>query len=273
MSMYLADLIHNMIRYDSIVTAYVYGEMGAGKTSYALWVAKEVLGDWNKSLDHLFFRPEEAINAVVRAVNQNRKLPIIIMDDAGTWLDRMTWWEREKVSFMKFFNLIRSVAHAIIFTTPSEELPKQILNKCFVRINVRRTTYEELESIYGDISGLTKTAEEYGVKPVFSLAVGYVVKTLPSFIQQVRKEFYDVFPTHYPDNIFKKYEVKRRKAINILLKEWEFSMKSKAINEAIEMLSKGVRKSEVVKHLITYGISRAIAYRLLAKLQKNEEGD
>ncbi|MEM1766148.1 MAG: AAA family ATPase [Zestosphaera sp.] len=265
--MYLASLVRNAMKNDSIVTAYVYGEMGVGKTSYALWVAREVLGGWEVVLDHLFFRPEEVIRAVIREARRGGKLPIIIMDDAGTWLDRMTWWEREKVSFMKFFNLIRSVAHSIIFTTPSEELPKQVANKCFIRVSVRRVTNEELESIYGDASVLVKTAKEHGVKPLFSLATGYVVKTLPSFMLQVKKEFYDAFPTHYPDNIFREYEVMRRKAVLSLLRMWEAEMRSKALNDAVQMLSEGARKSEIVKRLIAYGIPRSTAYRLLGRLE------
>jgi len=42
---------------DAVVTAYVYGEFGHGKTAYALWTAYEVLGDWKEVLNHLFFDP------------------------------------------------------------------------------------------------------------------------------------------------------------------------------------------------------------------------
>lgn len=267
--MYLSSLIHDVIKNDSVITAYIYGEMGAGKTSYALWVASEVLGSWDDALKHLFFRPEDAISAVSKAVATGIKLPIIIMDDAGIWLDRMTWWEKEKVSFMKFFNLIRSVAHSILFTTPSEELPRQIINKCFVRVNVRRTSYDELKEKYGDISGLFKVVENHGIKPVFSLAVGYVTKMLPSFTQLVRKEFYDAYPTHYPLSVFKKYEEMRREAVKSLLNEWEFELRRKVIDDATSMLEKGISKSEVVKYLMRRGMSRATAYRLLAKLQND----
>lgn len=265
--MYLSSLIHDVIKNDSVITAYVYGEMGTGKTSYALWVASEVLGGWDDVLKYLFFRPEDAISAVSKAVATGVKLPIIIMDDAGIWLDRMTWWEKEKVSFMKFFNLIRSVAHSIIFTTPSEELPRQIINKCFIRVNVRRTGYDELKKKYGDISGLLKVVESHNIKPIFSLAVGYVTKMLPSFIQLVRKEFYDAYPTYYPLNVFKRYEEIRKDAVKSLLNEWEYELRKKTIDDAASMLERGVKKSEVVKYLMRRGMSRATAYRLLAKIE------
>lgn len=247
--------------------------MGVGKTSYALWVAYELLGDWGVVLDHLFFKPEDAIRAIAAAARRGEKLPIIIMDDAGTWLDRLTWWESGKVSFMKFFNLIRSVAHSVVFTTPTEELPKQIINKCFIRVNVRRTGYDELREIYGgDLSGLLKTAEEHGLSPTFSLAVGYVVKTLPSFMQLVRKEFYDAFPTHYPRPVFERYERIRRKAVGILLGDWEAEHRRSVLSRAVELLNKGVPRSEVVKYLTLHGFSRASAYRWVKRYEETVAG-
>jgi len=129
----LAGLIKKAIKGEAVVTAYVFGEFGFGKTSYALWTAYEVLGDWGKVLKHLFFEPEEAIEVMGKAIESGERLPIIIMDDAGLWLDKLTWWEEDKVAFMEFFNLIRSVAAGVIFTTPSEELPKQIIRKCFFK--------------------------------------------------------------------------------------------------------------------------------------------
>lgn len=271
--MILTNIIREAVKQDSIVTVYVYGAMGVGKTSYALWVAHEVLGGWDEVLKYLFFRPEDVIKTVAKAIDRGEKIPIIIMDDAGTWLDRLTWWENEKVTFMKFFNLIRSVAHSVIFTTPVEELPRPIIRKCFIRVNVRRVSHDELRKIYGDqaLEDLTRVAKAHGVKPIFSLAAGYLIRTLPSFIQLVRKDFYDAFPTHYPDEIFSKYEKMRREAVRSLLRDWEAELKKRRIDEAIKMLRRGMKKSEVVRYLMSCGMSRATAYRLLARLESLKE--
>lgn len=40
----------------------MFGSQGIGKTSYALHVAHEIYGDWNKALSYLFFDPKDAIS-------------------------------------------------------------------------------------------------------------------------------------------------------------------------------------------------------------------
>ena len=40
----MSTLIRRSLKSDLVITAYVYGEFGCGKTSYALWTAYEVLG-------------------------------------------------------------------------------------------------------------------------------------------------------------------------------------------------------------------------------------
>ncbi|MCX8186957.1 MAG: hypothetical protein N3G48_07645 [Sulfolobales archaeon] len=273
--MILADLIREASKYNSIIISYIYGELGVGKTSYALWTAYDLLGNWEKVLDYLFFRPEEVLRSMVKVVSSGRKLPIVIMDDAGIWLDRMTWWESDKVEFMKFFNLVRTVTNAVLFTTPSEELPRQILNKCSIRINVRRTSYDEIKEKYGEdgFENIIKHAEANGVRPLFSLATGYLVKTLPSFIHTVRKDFYDVFPTHYPPNVFERYERKRLKAVTSLLRSWEAEMNAKRtdLSWVKKMVESGAKRSDVVKMLINMGVSRATAYRWVKKVVEANE--
>ena len=91
--MILSSLIRKAMERDGVIVAYIYGDFGAGKTSYALHVAAEVLGSWNKVLDYLFFAPEDAMKAIRKAIDTGKRLPIIIMDDAGLWLDKLTWWE------------------------------------------------------------------------------------------------------------------------------------------------------------------------------------
>ena len=216
--MILADLIKQAYSRNGVISAYVYGEFGYGKTSYALWTAYEVLGSWRKVLNYLFFDPGEAVKVMAKAIYTDKRLPIIIMDDAGLWLDKLTWWQEEKVAFMEFFNLIRSVTAGVIFTTPSEELPKQILKKCFFRIAVSPATERKIAELIReeDFRKVIALTEKYGLEKVFSIATGYKLKTLPSFFNLVRKEFYDVYPLQYP--VFREYKRKRRKALKQYLR-------------------------------------------------------
>lgn len=275
--MILSDLIKVAYRRNAVITAYVYGEFGFGKTSYALWTAYEVLGSWNKVLKYLFFEPSEAIKVMEEAIRKNRRIPLIIMDDAGLWLDKLTWWKEDKVAFMEFFNLIRSVTAGVIFTSPSEELPKMILKKTFFRIAVRPISKKELIEKIGEegYSALIKFVSKYNLAKEFCIATGYRLRTLPSFLTFVQKEFYDIYPLWYP--IHEVYEKKRRKALKKYFEEWKSKVKNmgKTREElyllAKELVEAGKSKSEVAKELIKLGVPTSTVYRWLSKIKKEKE--
>lgn len=268
--MFLADLIKKAYKYNGIVTAYVYGEFGYGKTSYALWTAYEVYGSWRKALDHLFFRPKEVIEAIGKVIETDKRIPVIIMDDAGLWLDRLTWWETDKVRFMQLFNLIRSIASGVIFTTPSEELPKQILNKCFFRVKIEMASEDENPEIVREIGRLAK---KFGLAPLVSKAIGYRLKTLPSFFKIIKKTYYDYYPTHYP--VYEEYREKRREALKYYYKKLKASIEEAEGGKEFDplvyikrQLKKGVPRREIVKDLVRRGIPYSTAYYYIRKVEK-----
>ena len=268
----LADLIKKAYRYNGIVTAYVYGEFGYGKTSYALWTAYEVYGSWKKALDNLYFKPREVIEAIGQVLERGERIPLIIMDDAGLWLDKLTWWEPDKVKFMELFNLFRSLASGVIFTTPSEELPRQILNKCFFRIKVEiANPSNEPTNI---IESVQKLANTYSLYPQVSKAIGYRLKTLPSFFRLVKKKFYDYFPTHYP--IYNEYMEKRMEALKYYYKRLRETIEEveaarprfNPYSFIRKQLDKGMPKAKIVKELMKKGIPRSTAYYYIKKVSE-----
>ena len=274
--MILSKLIKIAYKNDGVISAYVYGDFGYGKTSYALWTAYEVLGRWDRVLDYLFFDPFEAVKVMERVISRDERLPIIIMDDAGLCLDKMTWWESSKVAFMEFFNLIRSVTAGIIFTTPSEELPKQILNKSFFRIAITPISIPKVMSMGRNVyEKAMELVERFGLEKRFCLATGYKLKTLPSFYSIVKKEFYDVYPQWYP--IYKQYSRKRRKALKIYFERWRSRLKEDSKDReslflmAKDMIEQGCDKYEVARELMKRGIPRTTAYRWIKKLATIEQ--
>jgi hypothetical protein len=45
----------------------------------------------------------------------------MVFNDAGFWLNGLTWGREEKVRFfMELFNLARTISTGVIFTTPSD---------------------------------------------------------------------------------------------------------------------------------------------------------
>ncbi len=280
--MILADMIKQAMKYNGVVVAHIYGDFGFGKTSYALWVAYNVLGSWNNVLNHLFFTPREALVAVEKAIKTGHRLPIMIMDDAGLWLDRLTWWQEDKVAFMEFFNLIRSVAAGVLFTTPSEDLPKPNLKKCFFRIHVSPAKYEDIVARFGEPVAKTvvKQATEHGLKHILAVATGYKLRTLPSFMNIVKKEFYDIYPLHYP--VYEEYEEKRRRALSIYYTRWKervlesVATDKKEKNKHLymvtrEMLSLGADKREIARKLMSLGASKSTAYYIINRVLEKEE--
>jgi len=261
----LAELVKWAWKNNSVIVAYVYGNFGTGKTSYALWTAYEVLGDWDKVLRYLFFSPGEAAAVMKRAIVNRRRLPIVIMDDAGLWLDRMTWWESEKIAFMKFFNLIRSVTASIIFTTPTEELPKQILKKSMIRVQVEPVSRDDAAKVLGKeaVDAVLGAASRFGVSSRLAVATGYVVRTLPSFMQLVSKQFYDLYPLHYP--VYEKYETKRHRALRQYFEKWSSMISSRHSfddyrDKIEEMLRKGASKRDIARMLRGEGVPKPTAY-------------
>jgi hypothetical protein len=272
----LSQLIERAWRRDGVVTAYVYGDFGSGKTSYALWVAYEVLGSWDQALKHLFFSPREAALAMRRALEKGRRLKIIIMDDAGLWLDRTTWWEEDKILFGQFFNLIRSVAAGVIFTTPAQELPRSILRRCLFRVSVRPTGAEEILSKGGPglLESLRARCGEHGLEEVYSVATGYQLRMLPTFLEFAKKEYYDFFPLHYP--VYREYSAKRRRALKLYFERWAESLKPKEeqegrrklLEEAAKMAEAGAPRLEIYRFLVERGVPKSTASKWAGRLAK-----
>ena len=274
--LYLARLIREAYRSNGVVTAYVYGDFGYGKTSYALWVSYQVYGNWEDALRHLVFKPEDALSIIGDAIDSGRRVPLIVMDDAGLWLDKLTWWERPKVRFMELFNLIRSVTAGIIFTTPSRELPQQLVNKLFYRVRVE-PLYRP-ETVPG-VEQVAEYARSLGLKPYVSKAMGYKLKTLPQFFNLIKKQFVDYYPTHYP--VFREYEEKRRKALKYyyskVIEALEEEKRSsgagfdpddkRSVRSYIRRkLREGVPRREVVEELMRAGLPRSTAYYHVKKV-------
>jgi len=272
--MYLSSLIKEAYDLNGVVIAYVYGNMGYGKTSYAFWTAYEVLGSWDKVLNYTFFNLEEAIEVMWKYIEKEKRLPIMVFDDAGFWLNRLTWWREEKVRFMELFNLARTISAGIIFTTPSEEIPRQLINKCNYRVNVRPLESHELDS--DSAVETLKVAAKFKLENGgVAVARGYQLLMLPSFMKLVKKDYLDYYPLWYP--IFDKYMKLRLRHIKKKIKELRENQskdRGELLEEAIE-LYKSMRDPRIVYQYLKKKLPQPTAYRwafyripLIVKLEK-----
>jgi shikimate kinase len=248
--MYLSSLIREAYEKDGIVVAYIYGAMGHGKTSYAFWTAYEVSGSWDKVLKYTFFDMNEAIETMWRHIDKGSRLKIMIFDDAGFWLNRLTWWREEKVKFMELFNLARTIAAGILFTTPSEEIPRQLMNKCNYRVNVRPLERGEVEASESAREVLEVAAKYKLEGGGVAVAKGYQLVMLPSFLKIVRKEYIDYYPLWYP--IYERYMKVRMSHIKRRLRELREGMtktREEIFEEAVELYKKTGDSRLVYQHL------------------------
>ncbi|MEM2409813.1 MAG: hypothetical protein QXF87_04810 [Thermofilaceae archaeon] len=139
-----------------LVTAFIGGHMGSGKTTYAVLVAREVyaaLGyedPWRAAVEHLFMTPAKLREWELRALreyekrvregrmDEYRKTPVIVLDDlAGGWIDRYAWRESAVQKFAKIFNMVRSLTGGVLLTSVErEDVIKSVRNKVDFIIHV-----------------------------------------------------------------------------------------------------------------------------------------
>jgi len=207
------------------LAAWVFSPLGAGKTSYALNVGAHVFHDgsdpippvdaWHRALSHLYLNVTELIKIMEQAIEQRQRIPYLILDDAGYWLHKLTWWEREKVAFMSFFQFMRTACCAIIFTSPVDELPKPMRKLINFRIRVEPITWEEARGYLSrsghDTREIRRMLREQGRNPDYwNKATGYYHNVMPSFKSRIKKRFVDVYPLDMPAEIYDRYEYDMR---------------------------------------------------------------
>ena len=179
---------------------YVMGEEGSGKTSYALWLGYLVYGDWDRVLRYLFFRPEDVVRAFQRVLEKRERIPYVIMDDAGRWIGKWFSMQRGVKKFLAFYNMIRTVAASVVFTTPADEISKTLRDKAHVRVRVYATDPDDPEAMgYLGRKGYLGILDQLGVpwrEVPYSVAVNYGHRVSATFMPYLSKAGIKVYPTH-----------------------------------------------------------------------------
>lgn len=107
------------------------------------------------------------------------------------------------------------------------------------------------------MASVLEEAGRFGLSPQLDVATGYRLRNLPSFMMRVHKEFYDLYPLHYP--VYRAYEAKRRKALRQAFRKWKQRLHQKRASYrklAASLLEKGLTREEVVNTLMQLGVSR-----------------
>lgn len=99
----------------------IYGQLGMGKTSYALQVLMEIYGteDVNVLSKYFAHTPLEFLR-MIRGFK--KQVPAVVWDDAGVWLYYMDYAHPLVKQFGKTLQMIRTRTASVILTTPNPTL-------------------------------------------------------------------------------------------------------------------------------------------------------
>ncbi len=193
-------------------SAFMYGIQGSGKTTYALKVMYHVYGDWGKVLERTYFNVDKFIEDTKYYFEKDERIPVVLFDDAGLSIIKYSWRRDFAQWFSRFYNLVRTVCSAILFTSVEvTDILKFIRDKVEFRVQLVRVSHDT------------------------SYAIGYRVYTTPLLDQYVKRVFKDIVKLELPQNVREAYESMRKRAIGELYESLGETRKSEEkINIRIE---------------------------------------
>ncbi len=202
----LARLISSAYKRYDFVSAFVVGPQGMGKTTYAMLVAYEIYGDWDKVLGNLYFDPREALPRFREALASGRRIPLVIFDDAGMHLSKyLISSNKEGFHLAKLLNalinLARTLTAGVVYTSPDMDILKELRKKAWV---------------------VVEPLAPHGRSKPYRVARLYRKRILASgkvAIQKLGLDEYDL--RAIPSDVRKQYEEKRKRAMEPLLEELE----------------------------------------------------
>jgi hypothetical protein len=209
--LWLGTRIASAHKTNGFESAIVFGKQGAGKTTYALKVAKEVyqqLGHepdeaWRYALDSLFFELKDALRMMKIFRENDRTIPVIIFDDAGIWLQKYLWYKEEMIKFYRVYNIIRNIVNGLIFTTPSpNDIAFYVREKGWKLIKITRNGRQP----------------DNTPKAIAKIAVNKITVVKGRITNKIKWRTVDDYTVKLPDWVYKEY-VERRKVYEEKLME------------------------------------------------------
>ena len=206
---YLSKLIEEKYREGGYIQTIIYGEQGAGKTTYSIKVGAKTLLNINpligRDIDYymnitissyMVFSIKEFIEKL-KSVTWETRYPFIIVDDAGVGLSAyIAHIDRRKADFLSKINqVIRTRTSALIMTTTT---PHNILK-----------SFREIDSIIIHINKIGDRAE----------ARAYGINVLPNGQIYVKRLFREYFTPRLPDSVFKTYISIRDKYVDKVISD------------------------------------------------------
>ncbi|MEB3759770.1 MAG: hypothetical protein GSR81_02880 [Desulfurococcales archaeon] len=193
-----------------VANPYSIHKRGIGKTVYALRILVDVYRtvEWEELRKYIVFMPQDFLKLVEEILNTGKRIPLVVWDDAGFWLNRQRWHNKFVIAVRENLNVIRTAITSIVFTAPTwSELARGIRDHLDIVVLITRKDRER------------------------SIARGY--KLIQGFLDWNKKEllFEDYFRIMLPNEIYKPYEEMRMGYVKVGLERMKARLKDILENE------------------------------------------
>jgi hypothetical protein len=195
----LAEMIRKAAREDEHMSIVLIGKRGSGKTAFSLHLGKEVYGSYEEALKNLYLPTmiKDLSRRVISTLQEDKVIPMVIMDDAGNSFMKYGGTTREVRHWFRLVNLMRGAIACVVYTDVAS-IHKYLRSTSNYR-GLVRVKFEEEEKKWSLV-------RLYEVR--FNVFLDESVKP----IAEIKYE------TRYPDHIYAKYKRMRNQ---ITLDEWK----------------------------------------------------
>jgi hypothetical protein len=127
----LAHIIRDAIKNDKHNVIPIWGEMGLGKTSLALWIMYDIYEKWDLVFKNLAFTFWEFQALIRDAVEYDYRIAMILWDDIAVYFHRASIVYTNPIikTFFARYNFVRPYVANVLTTSPNIEfIPRQLLD-------------------------------------------------------------------------------------------------------------------------------------------------
>ncbi len=178
---------------------------GVGKSVFALRLLVDMYKTWKWEdlRRYIVFMPQDFLSLIDNVLQTGKRIPLLVWDDAGFWLNRQKWYNKFVMAVRENLNVIRTAVTSIVFTAPTwNELARGIRDHIDIMVLITRNSNTS------------------------SIARGY--KVIQGVFEDYKREtiFQDYFNIMLPDEIYQPYEAMRRSYVMVGLERMRKNLKS-----------------------------------------------
>lgn len=103
-----------------VASPFALYRRGAGKSVYCLKALEKIYGKREDVINHIVYLPREFLSLLKRAIDGNKRILLIVWDDAGVWVGASRFASNFVKAIRECLNVIRTHVAVLTFTTPND---------------------------------------------------------------------------------------------------------------------------------------------------------